>query len=272
MRSPMPELLPKPRQRVSSIEQGLKANPPSAFAHANVYLSQTPIPLEDETVHGFIPYKVSKFRKLGDLVSVPRIKRQGKLESDFQFPLVLSCGKFTLSPVFRVRCRLDYFIACLSHTVFSRLYRLVMLRVHDRHGLKNYLLQFSYSVVIRYANTDRILDRFLGLVRTNPKKLRQFVYASISKMTDNEKVFLRACLRAVTPRSQWLAPLGGKVKNRDFTSKPYDVGFKANLKQISDQLRVVFTQNWLQGAYQASPRRDAYASLRGSAGMMGPSL
>jgi hypothetical protein len=198
---------------------------------------------EGYRTYTFEPYKVSKFKRLGNLVMVPNFKAQGKLESDFEFPFVNHIGKMTMNRLASIRCRLDYYIHCLAHTVYDRLYRHAQrhMRDSDLVAVRNYLLQVSYCLVIDHKHYDYQLSRLLAMIRHHSKALKRFVYGFIAKLPDNEKGFLRACLRALTPRSQWILPLGGKGRQLDYSKGPYSyVGSGGRIKEISSELRHVY--------------------------------
>lgn len=187
----------------------------------------------------FVPYRVDRFIRSGSLVSVPRFKPQGKVKQLLYFPYVDSIGQMLPQHVFIAEVRLDYFIHCLAHTVYNRLYAFAV-----RHGkwkktnISEYLLQYSYLMVITPHNYDSNLSRILAMLRHGSRILKRFVFSKINKLPDTVKVFLRACLCALTRRSPWHHCLGDKGSSiSDYTKGCYQAANGVSLKVHSDYLR-----------------------------------
>lgn len=232
---------------------------PSAFPQHRVVISSESLTQKGFRPYTFEPYELTKFKKLGNLVSVPRFKAQGKVESDFDFPFVNHLGQMSPYRIASIRCRLDYFVHCLAHTIYSRLYR-HMARHYKRDGdcldMRNSLLQVSYVLVIDTSNTDYQLQRLIAMIRHRSKILKRYVFDMIRKLPNNEKGFLRACLRALTPRSQWIAPLGGKGRKRDFSGGPYVyIGSPPDLRSFSAKLRLEYGRCFAVSKLNGQPER-----------------
>lgn len=212
-------------------------------ASARVRVSQTCLANFNSSI--FVPYNITDLpRRFGDLIKVPHFKAQGKLKSHFDFPFVNQFGVQTTSILARIECRLDQFTHCLAFTIFSRLWKRVVLakfKRERRRPLKSALLQVSYAMVAdrNTFGNGYLLQRILGMISHRSRFLLRFIYAVLQTIPENETGFIRACLRALTPRPQWLKPLGDKGSTQSDFNQPPLAG-EGKIKVASDRIREIY--------------------------------